>query len=166
MSEPTIVLKKCCGLLPVLVSDNGYPGACRYECRVCSRTTGPCYCTRDSGHSSQELAADIWNAEIPTPLKKEITLDLPQILLALAKPVVAKYGCGVEVTLGVNTKTSAISWQVWIESRRAEGNGKTFNEALAQASEGLETVAEKIEQLRAEARSKLQQAEQMEKKLS
>lgn len=53
------VLRMCCGALPVLKhEDTVYPGAVRYECETCHKTTAPCYSALGA---SLVMAVQAWN---------------------------------------------------------------------------------------------------------
>lgn len=54
-----IFLRLCCGQPPILKHDDAaYPGAVRYECSICHRTTIPSYSTLGNSIS---IAAQTWN---------------------------------------------------------------------------------------------------------
>ena len=94
---------------------------------------------------------------------KQFTVDVPQILLALAKPVAAKYGCGVIVDLSINTKSQSVLWTVEMEKEQRKASGPTFSTTLACATEDLPEATEEIEELRNKARALLERAHQLEK---
>lgn len=95
--------------------------------------------------------------------QKQFTVDVPQILFALAKPVAAKYGCGVIVDLSINTKSQSALWTVEMEKEQRKASGPTFSTALACATEDLPEACEDAKALRERARGLLERAYKLEK---
>lgn len=90
---------------------------------------------------------------------KQIIVDIPQILRALAQPVHDKYRAEVIVNCFVRTGDNRTIWTVQIES--SVGRGETFNLALAQAASPFEKKRRAVE-LRQQAANLIFEAKSLE----
>lgn len=87
-------------------------------------------------------------------------------LLALIKPVAAKYGCNVAVECSVATSAPAeAKWRVFIEKAGEPSDLKwpDFEKALSDSSYEIETAVEAAARLRREAAAMLEEASTLEK---